>query len=240
MKIVSWNCASKFREKFTSIIEEDADIYVICECENPEEAKVQEYKDFAGDNYFWTGDLNYKGLGIFAKDHVKLEKLEGYCDTPFKNFIALRVNDSFNLLGVWTIKDQVNGEKVEYVEMIHEYFDANTDLFDEDLIICGDFNSNVIWDYKQKAKDKEGNSKDHTNLNVKLKRKGLISAYHNLNNEEHGQETQSTYHWQWNLEKPYHIDYVYAGKDVVTDLRIGDANKWIELSDHVPITFEIK
>ena len=240
MKIVSWNCASKFREKYTSIIEEDADIYVICECEDPARAKVKEYVEFAGDNYFWTGDLHYKGLGIFAKDRIKLEKLAEYCDTPFKNFIALRVNDSFNLLGVWTIKDEVNGKKIEYVEMIHEYFDANTDLFDENLIICGDFNSNVIWDYKQKVKDNEGNPEDQTHLNVKLKNKGLISAYHDLNNEEHGQETQPTYHWRWNLENPYHIDYVYSGKDVVTDLKIGDANKWNELSDHIPITFEIK
>ena len=29
MKIISWNVNGKFREKFTSIIEEDADIYVI-------------------------------------------------------------------------------------------------------------------------------------------------------------------------------------------------------------------
>ena len=137
MKIVSWNCASKFREKYTSIIEEDADIYVICECEDPARAKVKEYVEFAGDNYFWTGDLHYKGLGIFAKDNVKLEKLEEFCDTPFKNFIALRVNDSFNLLGVWAMP--------KYVEMIHDYFDTNSDLFNEDLIMCGDFNSNAIW-----------------------------------------------------------------------------------------------
>ena len=29
IKIVSWNCNGKFREKFKEIIEEDADIYVI-------------------------------------------------------------------------------------------------------------------------------------------------------------------------------------------------------------------
>jgi len=74
MKIVSWNCASKFREKYTSIIEEDADIYVICECEDPARAKVKEYVEFAGDNYFWTGDGKDKGLGIFAGSHVKLVK----------------------------------------------------------------------------------------------------------------------------------------------------------------------
>ncbi len=58
--------------------------------------------------------------------------------------------------------------------------------------------------------------------------------------EEHGQETQPTYYWRWNLKNPYHIDYVFAGKNVVTDLKIGDADKWIKDSDHMPLTFEIK
>ena len=232
MKIVSWNCAGAFREKYTSIIEEDADIYVICECEDPARAKVKEYVEFAGDNYFWTGDLHYKGLGIFAKDNIKLEKIDEYSDTKFKNFIALRVNDSFNLLGVWAMP--------EYVEMIHDYFDENRGLFDENLVMCGDFNSNVIWNNEHKTKDANGKAKDQTNLNLKLNNKGLVSAYHNLNNEKQGKETQYTFYIYRHLDKPYHIDYVYAGKNVVTEFKIGDADKWIELSDHMPLTFEIK
>ena len=231
MKIVSWNCASKFREKYTSIIEEDADIYVICECEDPSRAKVKEYVEFAGDNYFWTGDLHWKGLGIFAKENIKIEKIAGL-NEEYKNFIALRVNDSFNLLGVWAMP--------KYVEMIHDYFDANPDLFDDNLVICGDFNSNVIWNNEHKSKDKEGNNKDQTNLNKKLNKKGLFSAYHDLTSEKQGKETQYTFYLNWNLDKPYHIDYVYAARDKVIGFKIGNANKWIELSDHVPITFEIK
>ena len=95
MKIISWNCNGKFREKFSSIIEEDADIYVICECENPAESKSDEYREFAGYNYAWVGDYHYKGLGIFAKEDIKLEKRIGIND-EFKNFIFLNVNDSFN------------------------------------------------------------------------------------------------------------------------------------------------
>lgn len=34
MKIVSWNANGKFREKYKAILELDADIYVIQECEN--------------------------------------------------------------------------------------------------------------------------------------------------------------------------------------------------------------
>ena len=35
-----------------------------------------------------------------------------------------------------------------YVQMIHDYFDANEKLFDENLIVCGDFNSNAVFNPK--------------------------------------------------------------------------------------------
>lgn len=238
MKIVSWNTNMKFREKFKDIIEEDADIYVIQECENPAESKSEEYKKFAGENYFWVGDYHFKGLGIFAKEDIKLEKIDGL-NEKFKNFIALKVNDDFNLLGVWAMgKDKEKGLN-EYVEMIHDYFDANSELFDENLIMCGDFNSNVIWNNLHRAKDSNGNAKNQTNLNIKLNNKALFSAYHELTCDEQGKETQHTFYQARHLDEPYHIDYVYAAKDVVSTLQIGDADKWIELSDHMPLVFEI-
>lgn len=39
MKIISWNCRGKFREKYAVLEKMDADIYVIQECENPEKYK---------------------------------------------------------------------------------------------------------------------------------------------------------------------------------------------------------
>ena len=120
MKIVTWNCQGKFREKFELIKEENADIYVIQECENPEKSDNDIYKEFAGENFFWVGDVHHKGLGIFAnKDSdVTFEKI--VClEERFKNFIALRVNDSFNLLGVWAMDEDKKLGLNKYVQMIH-------------------------------------------------------------------------------------------------------------------------
>ena len=126
-----------------------------------------------------------------------------------------------------------------YVEMIHDYFDANEKIFDEDLIMCGDFNSNVIWNNEHKTTDDNGNAKDQTNLNVKLNTKRLYSVYHELNDEELGEEKNATFFQTRHLNQPYHIDYLYAGKDKISEFEILDHWKWISLSDHLPLSFKL-
>ncbi|WP_296874680.1 endonuclease/exonuclease/phosphatase family protein [uncultured Methanobrevibacter sp.] len=223
LKIVSWNCNGKFREKFNEIIDLEADIYVIQECEDPAQSTEEEYKEFAGDNYFWTGNLHYKGLGIFAKDDVKLERIED--NGEFQHFIPVRVNDEFNLLGVWAMS--------KYVEMIHDYFDANEELFDENLVMCGDFNSNVRFNgHHPKAKN-------HTVLDEKLVSKGLKSVYHEITDDEQGCEKSKTFFQARHLNNPFHLDFVYAAENVVKDFEILDHYRWVTVSDHLPLVFKI-
>ena len=267
MKIISWNCNEIFRDKLPLILEEESkiflegDIYVISECENPEEPnpKYKEYKKLVeerfGDNYYWIGKHHYKGLGIFVKNNINVKELE--TNGEFEYFKAFRINDSFNLLAVWA--QDKNKEKGfnPYVEMIHDFYDANTELFDENLIMCGDLNSSVVFNHKHKSNDADGNAKDHTNLNSKLNKKGLYSVYHELSKEENGKETQKTYFQSRHLNYQFHLDYIYANKEIIEktvliekgktvyeDLpnrfEILDYWKWISLSDHLPITFEFR
>ena len=267
MKIFNWNCNGYFKEDLPCIVNKsseihvDADIYVIQECENPDDPEFEEYRNYIikhiGDNYFWTGDLPDRGLGIFAKDGITLEKIK--TKGNFKHFLALRVEDSFNLLGVWAMDEDKKLGLSPYVEMIHDFFDANKDLFDENLIMCGDFNSSAVFNerhtYKYAHKDKYGKSKHHDNLNCKLNCKGLYSVYHKLTGEKSGEETQFTFFQARHLNKPFHLDYVYANgklidktvlrefgksydKDLLYCFRILDFRKWIELSDHLPLVFK--
>ena len=279
MKIFSWNCNGSFRDDFKEIIDEksdtyvDADIYVIQECEDPKKKvidseeciKYDEYQEFAGNNYFWIGNEDQsKGLGIFAKEYVTLEKI-GEWKEDIKYFLAVRVNDSFNLLGVWAMKPSV--------ESIHKFIDAeknNKKLFDGSLIMCGDFNSNRRWNKEHRSLDDDGNAMDHDHLNCKLNRNGLYSVYHGVtgeklkncedqenseeskNDEELKQETKNTFFFRRHLNKPYHIDYFYAceklinntkwrgdrkkdKKDLLNEFEILERWQWISMSDHLPL-----
>ncbi len=98
MKIVSWNCCGKFRDKYSLMEELNEDIYVIQECENPELTKNKGYMNFA-QNHIWIGDNKNKGLGIFAKDQINLRNnnWESYC---LRQFLSVNVNNKFNLLAV--------------------------------------------------------------------------------------------------------------------------------------------
>ncbi len=40
MKIITWNCNLAFMKKFESLIDKNADILIIQECENPAETKI--------------------------------------------------------------------------------------------------------------------------------------------------------------------------------------------------------
>lgn len=263
MKIVSWNCNGAFRDYFKEITDKksdtyvDADIYVIQECENPRDYRpnYEEYRkkvrDFAGNNYYWVGDIHSKGLGIFAKKSVKLRRKK--VNGEYKHFMVFRVNDSFNLLCIWAMDP--------YVEMIHDFFDDNNELFNEDLILCGDFNSNAKWDKDHNTRDEKGDKKNHSNLNRKLNEKGLYSVYHCVTGEKPKDkskvETKNTFFLYRHLNKPDHIDYFYAceklidktkwrgdrrkaKKNLPNEFEILERWQWLSMSDHLPLVLNIR
>jgi exonuclease III len=42
-------------------------------------------------------------------------------------------------------------------------------------------------------------------------------------------------------DRGYHIDYIFAHKDMINDILdfwVGEYEKWIEYSDHMPLFFE--
>ncbi len=89
------------------MMQEEADIYVIQECEDPAQCKDKKYQEWAS-NSLWIGDSKNKGVGIFCMDiRTSLERLDWsnvFRGHPVKHFLAAIVDDRLQILCVWTHK----------------------------------------------------------------------------------------------------------------------------------------
>jgi endonuclease/exonuclease/phosphatase family metal-dependent hydrolase len=232
MKIVTWNCNGGFQNKFQKIAALNADIYVIQECANPEHAK-DDYRQWAK-NYLWVGENKGRGLGIFASSSLDIHRLN-WEDNGLQWFLPVAVNHRFNLVGVWT--KYANSPTFGYIGQLWKYLQLHKDkIASNSTVLCGDLNSNKIWDIRHS----QGN---HSDVVKELNGINMLSCYHVMTAEEQGKESNPTFYLQRNVTKPYHIDYVFASKDLfnITNntVSVGAYSEWLKVSDHVPITFTI-
>jgi len=235
LNILTWNCNGALRNKFEHLLDFKANIHIIQECENPVETKHAAYKEWAV-NHLWIGDTKNKGIGIFADKSINLNKLDwsdNYEEKRVKHFLPCKINQDFTLLAVWTHRNKA--PTFGYISQLWKYLQVNKSNFRKSLIL-GDFNSNVIW-------DKPSRWWNHSDVVRELRELGIESLYHKYLNEEQGQETRPTLFLQKNLEKPYHIDYVFGSEYFQKRLRkfkIGDVDQWLMRSDHMPILCEFE
>lgn len=223
MKIISWNCNGAFRKKAHLLSEYDADSCIIQECENPE--KFLFPTDF-NDQYqhFWTGMSDRRGLGIFLKK--ELFASEFYSEfQSFHDFIFLKTTFG-GILGVWT-------HKPNYIEDLYDFISRYNHFIDKTTTIAGDFNSNAIWDNSHGIKN-------HSGVVKALQANGLFSAWHTLNNVDHGKENVATLYFHKHLNHPFHIDYCFARKEMLETVSIGAFHDWIAYSDHMPLIITLK
>lgn len=221
MRIISWNCSGKFRDKFQKITELDADIYIIQECENPAAYPSSPYFEFAN-NYLWTGERNSKGLGVFARPDIILcqNNWDKYC---LRNFISVKVNNSFDLVAVWACKP--------YIEEYYIYQSINLSHYDDRTVIIGDFNSNAMW-------DKKHYTRTHSAVVQQLQSIGLHSAYHITEEERQGKESTHTFYLYRRLDRGYHIDHCFTSPKNIHKYQVCNYESWLDLSDHIPIILD--
>ena len=232
MKIVSWNANCKFRDKLNIIDAYGWDILIVQECENPNTSKDTVYKKWAT-NYKWVGDLEYKGLGLFLPEDMNAD-IVGINPHSNKHFITVQLHNGMQILAVWAHAG--SKRSFGYIYQLWEYLKANEKTLDWDnLVIIGDWNSNAQWDKKRKV----GNHSDVCNF---LNSKGLFSGYHSDGEIPHGSEPDNTFFMHRNLDKGYHIDYLFAASKFFTSsekMKIGDRNQWLKYSDHLPISYQL-
>ncbi len=250
MRIISWNCGGAFRKKFSYLRPYDADILIIQECEQP--VRLPEVID-SYPQTIWTGHLKYKGLIILAKSGLKLERLDLenitipqdwlprniqgsiYSSDALRYFISCRVNNTFNLIGIWACRSTLKYNRMSYIGQIWLFWQAYHHHFSSDpTIIIGDFNSNSIWDKKHRYWS-------HSKQFEAFLRYDIHSLYHHQTSEQQGLEKHPTFYMHRKQDKPYHIDYACLSSSLLphSRLEIGDSNQWLQLSDHMPLVLDV-
>lgn len=122
-------------------------------------------------------------------------------------------------------------EVFKYVGQFWKYLQIHDrDLAGPNTMVLGDFNSNTIW-------DKPDRWWSHSGVVDELAELDIHSVYHYLRGVNQGSEPEPTFFHQRNINKPYHIDYVFACTDLLSsiDIIIGKASDWLEISDHMPL-----
>lgn len=234
MKIVNWNCAGAFRKKIEKIQSFNADVYIIQESEHPNKfLKESNLKDY---HYFWKGDNENKGIAVYYKPNIIINEIvvnETYRDRQLKWFLPLRINNEFDLIAVWTHKAE--SVAFQYIGQFYWFLQNNINKFKKPIFI-GDFNSNTMWD----SWDRWWNHSDIVKI---LDDDSIKSIYHLKMKEQQGKESIKTFFHRKNLEKGYHIDYIFSHSSHISKpikLTFGKIEDWIDFSDHLPIIWEIK
>lgn len=231
MKIITWNCNMAFRKKAHFILAHNPDILVIQECEHPDKLF---FSDDATKptNILWFGQNLNKGLAVFSYNNFHIIPLEDHNEN-IRHVIPISVTSpeiDFNMFAIWANNPlDIEGAYIEQVWKAVTYYDKL--LINTKTILIGDFNSNRIWDRK-------GRLNNHENIVNLLEQKGIHSTYHFHHKQLQGLEAHPTFYMYRHENKPYHIDYCFASKDIMSKIEtctVGDYNFWKTCSDHMPL-----
>jgi hypothetical protein len=208
-----WLPQPRFSRKWRFFERRSPDIAVIPECsENSIDVAVKYGLDGR-----WFGDNPNKGLGILvARPWGIVESKE----SQYKWIVPLRISDPVNFLLIAVWASQVGKNlKDNYIVRVHRAVETNPGWFNgQPIVLCGDFNSNAIWDKKRK----EGN---HSAVVKFLGHRKIVSAYHHFFSEEHGRETRPTHYFWHRKNRGFHIDYLFLSEHWATrirDVEVGD------------------
>jgi exodeoxyribonuclease-3 len=231
MKIISWNCQGAFRNKAEIIQRDKPDILVVQECEHPPKLLFSSTTVKPTDS-LWFGDNQSKGLGIFSYGKYKFKLHEQY-NSDFKTIVPISITEGqfdFTLYAICANNPQ--DKTNQYVGQVWKAINYYDNLLGAvDSILIGDFNSNTIWDKKNRI----GN---HTDVVKFLESKDIHSLYHRHFSEQQGKETQPTFYLYRHEDKPYHIDYCFVSNSLLRSMngfKIGRYEEWKMYSDHMPL-----
>jgi len=231
MKIATWNCHMAFRKKAGLIQAHNLDILIVQECEHPGKLVFNPGVNQPTD-IVWHGANRNKGLAVISYSGYKLTLLDIH-NPEIKTILPVLItkqSKEYFLLAIWAFNAMDPSYK--YVGQIWKALDYYHELLKrENVIIAGDFNSNVFWDKLKRRIT-------HSMLVTRMTEMRIHSCYHFYNNIEQGKEIHPTYYMYRHKNKPYHIDYLFVSENLqsqVEEVSVGSAEEWLPISDHCPL-----
>ena len=227
MRVATWNCCGKFRQKAQHIVPLKPDILAVQEVEA------------LGDDPKFTGDFQPtyshravlrpipKSIGMFSYTDTSLEAL---CVMPGVRCYRAQYRDQrFQVMAVWT---SVSATGKQDYRQLHEALDHHEGWIRQmPTIVLGDFNQSAGY-------------KGWPSLLKLLEGVGLASAYHSyFDKEGFGQETRPTHYHKRQQDKGYHLDYCFLPKEwipMIERVEVGTYSDWVQISDHVPLIVDLK
>jgi exodeoxyribonuclease-3 len=242
MRVVTWNCNMALDRKIDALMSLEPDIAIVSECAEPSRLRLRSRSTWIHGEPVWIGRNPHKGLAVFAFGRYSARLEPSY--HPSLRYIApVRVEGptSYNLLAVWAQNASAGSIRKHQLGPLRRGLSRYKSFLDErPAVIAGDLNSNTIW-------DKPGWRINHsTKVRILEESFGLVSAYHAIRGEVHGQESEPTLYWRDRTKDgpTYHIDYVFLPSDWISKVRyfsVGAFETWCGtgLSDHVPVIVDV-
>ena len=221
MRVTTWNCSrGKDVDEFVALVVPlHADLVALQECRRP-----------AGDDasVIWRGEDPHQGAAVVSTSPtLPIQPIEIPSLHPTVVPVVVQAPEPFVFVGVWTHR------RPTYNAVAWEAMTTCVDAADGlPVVAAGDFNS---------SPGVQGQERSSAQTLQRMRDElGLVSAYHHLTGEAHGEETRATYYHQWNESRPFHIDYCFLPEtwaSRLTEVSVGSYVDWPR-SDHRPLTVE--
>jgi len=227
MRFITWNCCWKLEEKLPVLLAEMPDVAVVQECSRRSLEHLPE--EYRGE---WLGGPENHGLGLISREpydlcNVTMANPQGY-------FARIDIEGPvrFRLIAAWNCPP----EGSSYNSNLHSFLDEHLDWFDAaPILFAGDLNS-------QNGASFDTGKRKHCEFEERMREKHLVDAYAAVRGPLDSTLREATHRHQWNVAKPFHLDYVYVPElwlPRISGLTVGAPIFWSRFSDHSPVMLSV-
>jgi len=223
--VATWNCADGFARKFPWLKDLNADFIAVQEVRQKAFDQVAPLYRHA----FYLPSKTARGVAIFSNLDVPFQPLPMRLRKSDRCYLAVTVSmpsGDVDILNAWVkpVEDYVRPSH----RALRAFFRASKAPF---KIVLGDLNQNRVLDKRRKL----GLFTD----TIKIMRKNkMVSAYHQMANEEFGAETRPTHFLTYSSARLYHLDYIFTSVAFeIQSCEVFPEQPWFtdRRSDHLPM-----